>query len=315
MGAGPQYGAGPMSPRHTLGAMTASLALALAACSQKPPALRSEAGDVAVAKVNGETVWASDVRREAAAQGLIATGETLDIASPQFRQVLEEVEDQDLLAAEAVRRKLDQTPAAQRRLAGARARVLSDLALEDETKGVVKEDAVRGLYGEMVKDAHPAEQIHLRQIVVASQAEANDVKRLLAGGAIFDTLATERSTDQATRFQGGVLPPFTTDMAPADYAAPLKSAQAGQLVGPFKTDAGWVVARVDDRRPETPVSLEAARPQIIRFLTYERVKDVILDLRRRARVETLVALAPAAAESGTEPASAPASAPLKGERP
>ena len=289
---------------------------AFAACSQKPPAARAEAfGGVAAAKVNGETIWASDVAREAAAQGLIAKGEGLDTASPLFRQVLEEVEDQDLLAAEAVRRKLDQTPAATRRLAGARERVLSDLALENETRGVVKEEAVRGLYGEMVKDANPAEQIHLRQIVVGSQGEANDVKRLLAGGAIFDTLAAERSKDEATRFQGGVLPPFTSDMLPADYAAPLRNAHAGQIVGPFKTDAGWVVARVDDRRPETPLSLDAARPQIIRFLTYERVKDVILDLRRRARVETLVPLAPTTAGPSAEPASAPPGPALKGERP
>ena len=228
--------------------------LALAACSQKPPAARAEAGDVAVAKVNGETIWASDVAREAAAQGLIAKGEGLDTASPLFRQVLEEVEDQDLLAAEALRRKLDQSPAAQHRLAGARERVLSDLALENETRGVVKEEAVRGLYGEMVKDANPAEQIHLRQIVVGSQGEANDVKRLLAGGAIFDTLAAERSKDEATRFQGGVLPPFTSDMLPADYAAPLAQRPVpARPLARFKTAAGWVVARVDDRRPETPV--------------------------------------------------------------
>ena len=204
------------------------------------------------------------------------------------------MEDQDLLAAEAVRRKLDQTPAATRRLAGARERVLSDLALEEETRGVVKEDAVKGLYGEMVKDANPAEaDPYLRQIVVGSQGEANDVKRLLAGGAIFDTLAAERSKDEATRFQGGALPPFTSDMLPADYAAPLRNAHAGQTVGPFKTAAGWVVARVDGRPAETPVSLDAWRGLQDHPLPHLRAgqgRDPG-SLRRRARVETLVPLA------------------------
>ncbi len=298
--------------------LAVSLAGALIGCTQHPAgAPRPEAGDRQVAKVNGEAIWASDVRREAAAQGLIARGEALDTAAPVFRQVLEELEDRCLLAADARRRGLDKSPPAQRRLEGARDQVLSDLALENATAGVVKPEAITGLYGEMVRDAQPAEQIHLRQIVLASEAEAQSVKGLLAGGASFDGLAAERSRDEATRFQGGVLPPFTTDMLPAEYAGPVGAAKAGQLVGPFKTAAGWVVARIDDRRAEAPITLDAARPQIIRFLTYERVKDVILDLRRRARVETLVPLAANAAPAGAEPASAPPTAApaLRGERP
>ncbi len=321
MKARPAAGSPPLA-RLAGSAATAVAVAVLAACSQKTASeQRPEPGDAAVARVNGEVVWASDVKREAAAQGLIAKGEALATASPLFRQVLEEVEDQDLLAGEALRHKLDRSPDAQRRLIAARQRVLSDLALEDATRGVVREDAVNGLYAEMVKDAKPAEVIHLRQILLASQADAEEVKRLLAGGASFDTLAAERSKDEATRFQGGVLPPFTTDLLPAEYARPVTPAKAGQVVGPFKTAAGWVVARVDDRRAEAPISLDAARPQIIRFLTYDRVKDEILDLRRRARVETLVALAPSAAAGGSEPASAPsattlpANAALKGERP
>ena len=59
-------------------------ALLLAACGQnkvaeKPP----EPGDTAVARVNGQVIWASDVKREAVAQGLISEGEPLDISSAQ----------------------------------------------------------------------------------------------------------------------------------------------------------------------------------------------------------------------------------------
>src|SRR3990167_3128834 len=88
-----------------------TLALTLVACGQpegneKPP----QAGDTAVAKVDGKTVWASDVKREAVAQGLIGEGEPLDISSDLFRRVLDEVIDQKLLAAEAIERKLDKDP-------------------------------------------------------------------------------------------------------------------------------------------------------------------------------------------------------------
>ena len=62
-------------------AITALLLIAgltLAACSGGGGSDRApERGDRAVAKVEGQTVWASDVRREAVAKGMVAEGETL----------------------------------------------------------------------------------------------------------------------------------------------------------------------------------------------------------------------------------------------
>ena len=96
--------------------------LAMAACSRgggdRPP----EPGDRAVATVQDRTIWASDVKREAVAQGLIGEGEPLDITSDLFRRVLDEVIDQKLLAGEAQRRRLDSSPLAQRRLEATRDR-------------------------------------------------------------------------------------------------------------------------------------------------------------------------------------------------
>src|SRR5690606_16273125 len=98
--------------------LLAAALLTLAACSRDGDAEQPPLpGDQAVAQVDGTTVWASDVKREAVAQGLIGEGEPLDASSELFRRVLDEVVDQKLLAAEAIRRKLDDDPVAQRRLA------------------------------------------------------------------------------------------------------------------------------------------------------------------------------------------------------
>ncbi|HEY5071796.1 MAG TPA: peptidyl-prolyl cis-trans isomerase [Caulobacteraceae bacterium] len=285
--------------------------LVLSACgNKKTTAIPPQPGDRAVATVNGAVVWASDVKREAVAQGLIGPGEPLDTSSVSFRQVLDEVVDQKLLATEAVRRRLDKDPAVQRRLAAARDRVLGDIVLESAVGKVVNEDAINGLYAEMLKNTKASQEIGLRQIVAPTQAEAEQVKVLLAGGATFEALAAERSRDENTRFQGGALPPLTEDLLPAGYAAALKDAKPGQVVGPFKTSTGWVIVRLDERRQEPPITREAARPQIIRFLTFDQVKDLVLDLRRRAKVRSLIGPPQALPGAPTEPASAPAAAAL-----
>ena len=289
-----------------LASAAAAVCLALAACGQRVGhEAAPQPGDKAVASVDGHTIWASDVKREAVAQGLIGQGEPLDPSSDTFRQVLDEVIDQKLLAAEAVRRKLDKDPAAQKRLAAARERVLSDLLVEGVVEKAVSEDAIKQLYQEQVKLSRQSEELRARQIVVAGQPEAAGIRKALAGGASFEALAMQRSTDQGTRFNGGDMGYFTLDVMPESYQAALKDAKAGEIVGPFQTDTGWTIVKVEDRRPEAPITLETARPQIVRFLTYDQVRDLIEKLRGKSKVQVLLKAPPDVPGAPKEPASAP----------
>jgi len=269
---------------------------------EKPP----ETGDRAVARVDGQPIWASDVKRDAVAQGLIGEGEPLDIQSDLFRQVLEEVIDRDLLAAEAIKRGLNKDPSVQRRLAAARKRILGDMLVAGVVEKGVTEDNIQTLYREQQKLSAQSEEIKARQIVLPSATAAEDVKKLLAAGASFDALAMERSTDSATRFSGGDFGGFfTLDVMSPAYQAALKAAQPGQVVGPVAVEGGWAVIRVDEKRPEQPISIEAARPQIVRFLTYGQVRDLLEKLRGGAKVENLMPKGPALPGAPSEPAAAP----------
>jgi peptidyl-prolyl cis-trans isomerase C len=297
-----------------LASAIAALCLALAACGKQGALERApQPGDVAVAKVDGHSIWASDVKREAVAQGLIGQGEPLDVSSDTFRQVLDEVIDQKLLSTEAVRRKLDKDPAAQKRLAAARERVLSDLLVEGVVEKAVSEDSIRQLYAEQVKLSKRSEELRARQIVVPNQVDAAAIRKALAGGGSFEALAMQRSTDAATRFSGGDMGYFTLDVMPEAFQAALKDAKAGDIVGPFQTDAGWAIVKVEDRRPEAPITLEAARPQIVRFLTYDQVRDLIEKLRGKSKVQVLLKAPPEVPGAPKEPASAPA--PTQGGQP
>jgi peptidyl-prolyl cis-trans isomerase C len=291
--------------RLALSALVAGVLL-LSACDRDTTAERPpEAGDVAVAKVDGHSIWASDVKREAAAQGLIGEGEPLDQQSDLFRRVLDEVVDQKLLAAEAIKRGLDKDPVALRRLAAARERVLGDMLVESVVEKAVNDNAIRGLYQEQLKLSKQSEEYRARQILVASQADGEAIKKLLASGASFDALAMERSSDAATRFNGGDLGYFTVDVMPDAYGLALKTAKVGDIVGPFQTEGGWAVLRVEDRRLEAPITLEAARPQIVRFLTYDQVRDLLEKLRSAAKLQNLLPRPTDVPGAPREPANAP----------
>ena len=99
---------------------------------------------------------------------------------------------------------------------------------------------------------------------------------------------------------------------PAAYGKVLSGAKPGQLLGPFQSDAGWVLLKVEDRRKQAPPTLDASRPQIVRFLTYAQVGDLLKTLRGKGRVQLLTGPAPAGQTAAPSSSPAPATLGLKG---
>lgn len=271
--------------RPVMAGICACLVLSLAACGDRKDASHPDAGDRIVARVEKHEIWASDVRREAVAQGLIGDAEPLDVRSELFRRVLDEVIDQTLLAAEAERRGLADSPAAQRRLEAVRQRILGDMLVETVVDRAVSDQAVERLYAEQQRRAQKSEEVRLRLILSQSKEQAEAVMALLGQGAAFEAVAAQRSIDEASRFSGGDLGYATPDLLPAPYASAIVGQDTGAVVGPVQAPNGWAVLRVEDRRAETPPTLEQARPVIVRYLTYEGVRQLLEQLRGKAEVQ------------------------------
>ncbi len=268
--------------------------------SERPP----EPGDTAVARVNGMTVWSSDVRNEAVAQGQIGAGEPLDVTSDLFTRTLQEVIDQKLLAHEAESKGLDKSITAQRRLQAAQDRILGDMLVENTVDRQIDDKTIKQQYDEQVRLAKTSEEVRARMIMLKTKADADAIMKQLQGGGVFEALAMEHSIDQATRFNGGDMGYFTMDIMPQAYKTALGNAQTGQVVGPVQTEGGWAVLRVEDRRPEQLPTLEEERPVIMRYLVYNQVAGLLKNLRNNAKVDMLL---PKTAADGAnqEPASAP----------
>ena len=126
-------------------------------------------------------------------------------------------------------------------------------------------------------------------------------------------MAAQRSVDDATRYSGGDLGYSTLDVLPDAYAAAVRGQAPGAVVGPVQTESGWAVLRVEDRRVETPPTLDQARPLIVRYLTYEGVRQLLEQLRGKASVEVFLNPAKPVAQPAAKPSPAsPAAAPPAG---
>lgn len=275
----------------------ASLALVvLAGCGPEPrrtaadfgpsgSALSLDERDPVMARVDGTLIRRSDVEREAANQAEGRESAPAAPGSEAFAAILDELIDQRLLAMEARRRGLDQSEEALRRLALAEERILGNVLVETALAAAVNEATIERIYQEQVQLIPLGEEVRARHILVDTREEAEAIRALVDSGQDFAAIAVRMSQDQATRLQGGDLGYFTREgVLPAFGAVAFRTEEGGTSEA-FETEFGWHILRVIDRRREPPPSLEALRPNIVRFFTFDQLEGLIDGLRQQALIE------------------------------
>jgi len=119
-----------------------------------------------------------------------------------------------------------------------------------------------------------------RHILVRSLAEANEIMKLLSEGAVFEALAMEKSIDRRTYANGGDMGLIRVGDTPPEFEKALWNMKVGETVGPIKTDLGYHIIRLEDKR-EVPV------PPLDEKLK-EQIKNKILAIRARNNKSALM---------------------------
>jgi peptidyl-prolyl cis-trans isomerase C len=189
-------------------------------------------------------------------------------------------------AAEA--EKLGETADFKRRLAYMRDKLLIDELLLRETKKAITPEAVKALYDETAKGLQPEEEVRARHILVEKEEEAKAVhQRVTKGNEDFAKVAAELSKDPGSGKEGGDLGYFTKERMVSEFAEAAFKLGKGDISAPVKSQFGWHVIKVEDRRTKPVPKLEDVRPQIEAHLSRKAQTDFIMALRQKTKVERL----------------------------
>lgn len=244
-------------------------------------------GDTEVASVDGTKIYLSDVERTAAANGLIEEGSPLTPGQPVFQKVLDELIDQRLLALDALRQSLDQEDETRRRLSAARERILGNVLVENHLKNTVNETTIRRMYEEQAGLRDRGDEVQARHILLKDEATANEIAKKLADGGDFAALAREMSEDEGSRDKGGNLGYFTNDMLEAKFTQIAFATQKGEVSAPFESKYGWHILQVQNRRKAAQPTFEEMRSEILNFMTYDEIQNILKSLRAQGDVKLL----------------------------
>lgn len=291
-----------LSRRPLLGIASRRLpALAVAAVLLAPFAASAQDADPVVARVNGTEIRASDlaVAEEDIGQGLPA------MTSDNKRDYLVTYLADMILAAQAAEaQKLGDSDDFKRRMAYARNKILMEMKLQTEGKNAASDEALRKVYDEAAKQMSAEKEVRARHILVESEDEAKAILAELKKGGDFAELAKQKSKDPGAA-DGGDLGYFTKDQMVPEFAEIAFELEPGKLSDPVKTQFGWHVIKVEDKRDRQVPEFDKVKDQIENFVTRKAQAEAVAKLRESAKIERLdkpqTPAAPAAPAAPAEP--------------
>jgi len=243
--------------------------------------LKAEEADQPVAKVNGEEIFFSDLMLAEEEMGDVMGQLPEDV---RFQYLLTVLIDRQILSQKAREAGLENDPAVERRKAYYEDKALRDvywMNLMAERSG---EEAVRAYYEQEIMAREPEDEVRARHILVATEKEAQDVISEVKGGMSFEEAAAEHSTGPSGE-NGGDLGYFVKGDMVAPFAEAAFALKPGEISDPVKTEFGWHVIKVEDRRPRPRPSFEEIEEQLTAEFAQAEGRKLIEELRNNASIE------------------------------
>jgi len=237
------------------------------------------AKDPILARLDGDLIRLSDVTRSARLSGALSEIETLSPGDARTRDLLNDLIDQRLLARAAMESGMARTPEVAAQLTVARERLLAASYVQARVEEAVTPENVAALYQAQSDVTALGEEIKARHILVATREEAIQIIIKIDRGADFSTLARSRSLDRGTAPHGGDMGYITRDMVSDEFARAAFSVDEGALSLPFRTDEGWNIVQILDKRATDPVAFDSVEEDLARFLELRTINDTLNQLR------------------------------------
>ncbi|MSV32197.1 MAG: hypothetical protein EXQ57_06715 [Bryobacterales bacterium] len=213
---------------------------------------------------------------------------------PNKRKVAEQYAELRLMAEEARKRKIDQTPAAKIQISLQQDQMLAQMLFRDLQTSVKMDDAAVQKYYDEHKNEY--EEVKARHILVRfkdsrvplregqkelsdaeAMAKAQELKKQLDGGGDFAALAKTESDDTGTGAQGGDLGQFARGSMVPEFDTAAFSQPIGKVGDPVRSAFGYHVIKVEERKNK---ALTEMKDQIEKTLRPELAKAEVEAIKK-----------------------------------
>lgn len=199
--------------------------------------------------------------------------------------IVDQLIDQTLLAARESASPDDDPLAVRLHVENERRGTLAARAVQERIAGDIDESEVQAAYDAQVAAFEPQTEYSASHILVATEAEAQDLSAQIAGGADFAELAKANSTDPGSGPNGGSLGWFGAGQMVPEFEAAVGDLEPGAVSEPVQTQFGWHIIKLLETRDTAPPPLDAVRPEIETALRQQKLEAELATLRDAATIE------------------------------
>lgn len=240
------------------------------------------AADPVVAKVNGKSIYRSDVARELQTMGAKASQIPPKMVYPQL---LEKLIVTKILSTKGYAQKIQKTKEVKQRLKAAEAQIVADVYIRKAIEPKISDSKIKAKYAELAKKFKAEDEVRARHILVETEKEAKALLEKLDDGEDFAKLAAAKSKDAGSAKRGGDLGYFPRSAMVKPFAAAAFSMKAGKVSSkPVKTDFGYHIIKVEDRRKSSPPALADVKDTIKNQVGQDLLQEMIKDIKKKAKV-------------------------------
>ncbi len=217
---------------------------------------------------------------------------------PGRKQFVDGVVRMFALAEEGKRRKIDQEALFKTKVAFDATNILASLTAEQITKDLKPSEADLKQYFDEHKSE--MERVHARHILIRMQgspialkpgqkdlteaealARAEEIRKRLAAGEDFATVARAESDDSGAATNGGDLGTFGRGQMVPAFEEGAFALKPGEISQPVKSQFGYHIIRCEDKEE----SFEAAKPEIEKRLQPELAQKALKEIEGRNGVK------------------------------
>jgi peptidyl-prolyl cis-trans isomerase C len=248
-----------------------------------PPSPPAVFKDPVVATINGQAIHLSEL--EVAQQALPPQYRNMPLQAV-FPALLDRIVDSKLVVQDGRKNKVADDPAFKKRMVFVEEQVIQDFWLQREIARKVTPEKLQQRYEERLKSMPAEEEVHARHILVAGEDEAKAIIADLKKGGAFDKIAKEKSTDKASGAEGGDLGWFKKSDMVKEFADAAFALNKGEMTEtPVKTQFGYHIITIEDRRKAPPPAFEELQDQLREELARETVTAMLDQLRASAKID------------------------------
>ncbi|MBY0572472.1 MAG: peptidylprolyl isomerase, partial [Undibacterium sp.] len=256
------------------------LALGLTACNKGADKAADKApeaeANVVAATVNGKPIMKKQVdmiMKQQAAQGMPD--------NPEMRKmIIDNLAMASLAAQEGIKKGFDKKGETADQIEMAKMNILAQAFVEDYLKNSPVLDAQYAAEYEKIKATTSGDEYSARHILVEKEDQAKAIiAKLKKDVKVFAELAKAQSKDPGSKDKGGELGWFDARGMVPEFGAAVAKLEKGKFTEePVKSQFGFHVIILDDKRAKVAPTLEQVKPRLTQQLQQQNLKKLLDDM-------------------------------------